>query len=658
MHLRLIALFFLLTVPVFAQPPRPSPPTFDVKAHYTKLEFMVPMRDGVKLFTSVYVPTATGKYPIMLNRTPYSVGPYGPNEYKKTIGPGVLLMKDLYIFVYQDVRGRWYSEGTFEDMRPHNPNKKSKTDTDESTDTYDTAEWLLKNISGNNGKIGVWGISYGGFYSSMALINAHPAIKAVSPQAPIADWFVDDDMHHNGAFLLQPSFNFFSSFGRRRKGPGPQPWTEYPYGTPDGYKFFLNSGSAAYMDSVLLGDSIRVWHDLVSHPTYDAFWKARNILPHLQHVKPAVLTVGGLFDAEDMYGPYKTYEAIEKNNPGIDNFLVMGPWFHGGWDRSTGEFLGNVHFGSNTSEFYQQNIELPFFQYYLKGAGQKPNTEAWVFETGKNSWQQHKQWPVPAKPARLFLQPGGKLAATSDFSLVNNSPVISFDDYISDPGKPVPSTADIGLRMTREFMTEDQRFAANRTDVLVYQTPLLTEDFEISGPLFANLNISTNATDADFVVKLIDVMPDTMADSPLNPSNIRMGGYQFPVRMEVMRAKFRNSLEIPEAIEPEKLTLVRIPMQDVSHTFRKGHRIMVQVQSSWFPLIDRNPQVFTDIYQAKPGDYKKALIKVYTGSAVASYLEVSQPDPAAIPLPMQLPQTVKKDSSVNKGAKKDSTKKK
>ena len=606
-----------LTVPDISTP-------FEVRSRYSKVEYMIPMRDGIKLLTEVYIPLDAGKqtetgiaeYPFLINRTPYGVGPYGNGNFKTTLGPSEYLMRHGYIFVYQDVRGRNYSEGDFVDMRPYKPNKKSKQDTDESSDAYDTVEWMLTYIKGHNGKAGFWGISYGGFYSDMALIDAHPNVKAVSPQAPIADWYIDDDMHHNGAFLMLPSFNFFSSFGRARSGPGLQSHHPFQHGTPDGYNFFLNAGSAARADSLYFKGSIAIWNDMIAHPDYDEWWKARNTLPHFKNIKPAVLTVGGWFDAEDLYGPLKTYRAIEAGSPGADNYLVMGPWFHGGWARSTGEFLGNIHFGTNTSEYYQREIEFPFFTWFLKQQGKKPDTEAYIFETGSNRWREYTAWPLVNTKAKLWLQPKGGLNFEQD------SAGPEFDAYISDPAHPVPHSEEINPNMTREFMTEDQRFASRRPDVLSYSTPPLAADITLSGPVTAHLNLSCSTTDVDVVVKLIDVLPDTLADNPLNPKNIHLGGYQSPVRMEVLRAKYRNSLEKPEPLIPNQVTPLSVPMQDVCHTFKKGHRIMVQVQSSWFPLIDRNPQLFTDIYRAKPADYQKAEVKLFHSLQHPGWLEM------------------------------------
>ncbi|HXG67153.1 MAG TPA: CocE/NonD family hydrolase [Blastocatellia bacterium] len=596
--------------------------TFDVKAHYTKYEYQIPMRDGVKLFTSVYVPKDTSqKYPIMLNRTPYSVRPYGPDEYKTELGPSPLFMREGFIFVYQDVRGRMMSEGNFKWMTPYIPNKTKPTDVDETTDTYDTIEWLLKNVPNHNGRVGMWGISFPGFYTAQGIIAAHPALKAASPQAPMADNFLGDDMHHNGAFFLPHAFNFIAVFGQPRQGPTKEFPPRFNHGTPDGYKFFLEMGPLANANEKYFKGRIAIWNEWMEHGTYDSYWQAQNVPQHMKKVTPAVMTVGGWFDAEDLYGPLKIYEAIEKNNPNTYNILVMGPWSHGGWARSDGDTLGNVRFGSKTSLFYRENIELPFFNYYLKGKGELKLPEAYVFETGDNEWQTHEQWPPKnVKMENLYLHADGKL------SFAAPKEARAFDEYVSDPNRPVPFINYIAIGMTREYMTDDQRFAATRPDVLVYQTDALTEDVTIAGPITASLFVSTSGTDSDYVVKLIDVYPDdypddTPDDDP-NPARVKMGGYQQLVRGEPMRAKFRNSFVKPEPMVPNKVTKVEFVMPDAYHTFRKGHRIMVQIQSTWFPLVDRNPQKFVDIYKATEADFQKATQRVFRSAGSASHLKL------------------------------------
>ena len=604
----------LLWVALIAIPrPLQAQQPFDVKSNYTKAEHMIPMRDGTKLFTAVYAPKDTSqKYPILLSRTPYSCSPYGPNAYKDNIGPSPLFAKEGYIVVYQDVRGAWMSEGTYVNMRPQNGHKSKPSDIDESSDTYDTIDWLVKNIPNNNGRVGMWGISYPGFYAAVGTIDAHPALKAASPQAPISDWFIGDDFHHNGTLFLPHAFNFFASFGKPR--PKPTQFgddSRFNHGTPDGYKFFLEMGPLANADKNYLHGNIAYWNEMMEHPNYDAWWQARNTRPHLRNIKPAVMTVGGWFDAEDLFGALNTYKSVEQQSPGAYNILVMGPWFHGGWSRGDGEGLGDVRFGSKTSVFYRENIELPFFNYYLKDKGKPELPEAYVFETGSNKWKTYDHWPpASAREADLYINANGKLSFTPPAG--SNS----FDEYISDPAHPVPFINNINIGMTREYMVDDQRFAAKRPDVLTYQTDVLTEDITLAGPLTASLFVSTSGTDSDYVVKLIDVYLDNAPDNNPNPTGMKMGGYEMLVRGEPMRARFRKGFEKPEAMPPNKVEKIEYTMPDVNHAFLKGHRIMVQIQSSWFPLVDRNPQKFVDIYKATEADFQKATERVYHSSRV------------------------------------------
>ncbi|NEU07507.1 CocE/NonD family hydrolase [Flavihumibacter sp. R14] len=617
MKISFLALLLCLSFPVFAQ----NTDSAYVRDNYTKTEKYIQMRDGIKLFTAIYTPKdKSKKYPIMLNRTPYTVSPYGENQYKTSLGPTMLFAREGYIFVYQDVRGRWMSEGEFEDVRPHNPNKKSKKDIDESSDTYDTIDWLVKNIPLNNGRVGIYGTSYPGFYSTTSLPGAHPALKAVSPQAPVTDWFIGDDFHHNGALFLMDAFGFYSGFGVPRPKPitpdkGPKP---FHYPVHDNYKFFLDLGPLKNVKKKYFADSIKFWNDLMAHGTYDEFWKARNIRPHLTNIKPATMVVGGFFDAEDTFGALATYKAIEAQNPGNNNMLVMGPWFHGGWHRSTGNMFGNIQFGKPTSTWYQQSVEFPFFQYHLKDKPKPDLPEAVIFETGSNEWRRYDAWPPKNASAKtLFFHPDGKLS----FSAPMQSS--GFDEYISDPNKPVPYADGVHLGRTREYMIDDQRFASRRPDVMVYQTEILTEDLTLAGPIIADLKISTSGTDADYVVKLIDVFPDNYPNPQPNPGNIEMGGYQMLLRGEVMRGKFRNSFEKPEPFIPNTVTQVKYTLPDVAHTFKKGHRIMIQVQNSWFPLVDRNPQKFMDIYNADEKDFQKAMHRIYYDRSNASSVQIT-----------------------------------
>ena len=593
---------------------------YDFKTNYTKYEYEIPMRDGVKLFTAVYAPKdRSQRYPILLMRTPYSVRPYGVDRYREPSGIEQLLAQEGMVFAFQDVRGRMGSEGAFVHMRPHNPNKSGPGDVDESTDTYDTIDWLVKNVPDNNGKVGMRGISYPGFYAAAGMIDAHPALKAVSPQAPISDWFVGDDFHHNGAFYLAHAFRFFSRFGREVDEPTRTSAPAFDFKTPDGYDFFLNVGPLSNVNTLHFKDNVVFWNELMEHGAYDAFWQARNLRPHLKNVRPAVMTVGGWFDAEDLFGPLEVYRNVETHSTGNYNVLVMGPWAHGGWASGDGDHLGHVPFNAKTAEFYRQHMELPFFKHFLKDGPDPDLPEAYVFETGTNQWRRYDSWPPEeVVPQTFYLQSGGQLGAeppTTDDGA-------GYDEYVSDPAKPVPFIPNIDTDMTREHMLDDQRFASSRTDVLVYRSEALTEDVTIAGPITASLYVSTSGTDADWVVKLVDVYDGDFPDPDPNPAGIRMGGYQQLVRGEAFRGKFRNSFSRPEPFVPGELTKVEFVLPDAYHTFRRGHRIMVQVQSSWFPLVDRNPQTFTDIYHSKPEEFRKAVHRVYRARDAASSIRV------------------------------------
>lgn len=597
-----------------------------VKELYTKYEYRIPMRDGKRMFTSVYVPKDDSEpAPILMSRTPYSVAPYGVDKYKTEVGPSVEFGNlGKYIIVYQDVRGRNMSEGEFINMTPHKPNKKGPADVDESSDTYDTIDWLVKNIPNNNGRVGTWGISYPGFYTAAGMIDAHPAHKAASPQAPITDWFTGDDFHRNGALYLPHAFNFLVGFGKPRPEPiVPKRGETFDHGTPDGYKFFLNLGPLYNANEKYYKNEISFWNDMMKHGTYDEFWQSRNLRPHLKAIKPAVMTVGGWFDAENLYGAMNVYRNVEKTSQ-TQNILVMGPWRHGGWARDAGDKLGDVSFNSKTSEYYRKNIELKFFEFHLRSKGENKLPEAYMFETGTNVWRKYDSWPPKeTKESSLYLQAGGKLSLTAPKEGGD-----SFDEYISDPAKPVPFMNGIAVGMTVEHMLDDQRFAASRPDVLVYQTEPLEQDMTFAGPVRPELFVSTSGTDSDWIVKLIDVFPDDYETVEPDvrgrntPRKTPMNGYQMMVRGEVMRGKFRNSYSTPEAFAPGKATSVAYDMNDINHTFRRGHRIMVQIQSSWFPLVDRNPQKFLDINSAKESDFVKATQRIYHGGDKATRIKV------------------------------------
>lgn len=599
----------------------PTPRADYIRAHYTKYEYRIPMRDGVRLFTSVYVPndvSANKRYPVLMVRTPYSVAPYGLDRYRAALGPSEPYEKAGHIFVFQDVRGQHMSEGEFVNMRPHNPAKRG-TETDESSDTHDTIDWLLKHVEHHNGRVGQWGISYPGFYASMAAIDSHPALKAVSPQAPIADWWRGDDMHRHGAFNLQMSFAFFSGFGLPRPQPtDDEQWKRFRFGTPDAYQYFLDLGPLSNLPARFT-DKVAFWDDLVAHPDYDDFWKARNILPHLRNVRAATMIVGGWYDTEDLYGPLATYAAIERQNPGARNTLVMGPWPHGGWNRGNGDRLGDAEFGFKTSETFQA-LEFAFFEHHLKDEDAPALAEAYVFETGANRWRSFASWPPPGtRSESLYVDAGGQLMSKQPIQA-------GADSWPSDPARPVPYTQEISQRWGRDYMAEDQRFASRRPDVLVYQSEPLQADLTLAGPLVADLWFSTTGTDADVVVKLIDVRPGVAAgwsERDYESGRRDRGGQQTLVRGEPFRARWRESYEKPLPLEPGAATHIRFPINDVFHTFKRGHRIMIQVQSSWFPFIDRNPQTFVpSIYAAKAADFVRAEHSLHRGGEQASRIEV------------------------------------
>ncbi|HEV3250704.1 MAG TPA: CocE/NonD family hydrolase [Puia sp.] len=594
-----------------------------VRNNYFKKEQYITMRDGTRLFTSIYIPKDTMElHPILMTRTPYSCAPYGENEWRHFWDSYKLsYFKEGYIMVIQDVRGRWMSEGQFVDVRPFLGEKKSKQIFDEASDTYDAIDWLVKNIPHNNGNVGVFGISYPGFYSTMAAASNHPALKAVSPQAPVTNWFIGDDFHHNGAFFAMDAFAFYSSFGKPRPKPTTTGPSEFDYYSHDNYKFYLETGALSNL-SKLMGDSIAFWKDLYAHPDYDSWWQARDARNATKNLKPAMLWVGGLFDAEDCWGAWNCYKAAVKNNPGkAFNKIVDGPWYHGQWASNDGTHLGNINFGSNTSLWYQQHIEIPFFNYFLKGIGNIDQLgEATIFLTGANEWKTFSQWPPPGKQDKsLYLLADGKLGWDKPTSARASS------SYTSDPAKPVPYEEETHFNRSRNYMTGDQRFAARRTDVLVFQTAPLAEDLVVTGNIIANLMTSISTTDADFVVKIIDVFPDSMSyndvdiyseKDPVKP--YPMGGYQMLVRGEIMRGRYRNSYETPAAFVPGKVERVRFELSPIAHDFKKGHRLMVQVQSSWFPLADRNPQQFINIYTCRDQDFKKSVIQIFHDKENAS----------------------------------------
>jgi putative CocE/NonD family hydrolase len=622
-----------------AQPPQSELAKY-IQENYTKREVMIPVRDGVKLFTAIYEPKdKSQKYPILLNRTPYTVQPYGADKFKGALGPSELYAREGYIFVYQDVRGRWMSEGTFEDVRPDIDNK-TPQQIDESTDTYDTIDWLVKNVENNNGRVGTFGISYPGFYVSAGSIDSHPALKACSPQAPIGDWFKGDDMHHNGALFLAQNFGFFVGFGQFRPAPTATPDYIKPWKgrqTPDGYDLFLKLGGLKEVGDYYekaLGTRIKFWDEMMARPNYDNWWKERNILPKLRNVKCATMTVGGWYDNEDLYGALRTYQHIEKQNPGIFNVLVVGPWDHGGWSRNDGDWLGTAYFTEKTGKFYRENLELPFFNHFLKDKGGISKLkEVNLFDTGSHVWKTFDSYePTNGTDTALYLTADGGLS----FEMPKTG---GAEEYISDPMNPVPYTQKITTGYPRDFMTEDQRFVSTRPDVLVFQTEPLTEEITVAGDIKPYLFVSSSGTDSDFIVKLIDVFPDDFnypetgkklpngqperIKPPENSawSVFQPGGYQMLLRGEPMPARFRNSFEKPEPLKPNEAAKIEFTMPGVAHTFKKGHRIMVQIQSTWFPLVARNPQKYMENYKLATGaDFQKATQRVYYGGKTGSMI--------------------------------------
>ncbi|ANI88510.1 X-Pro dipeptidyl-peptidase [Arachidicoccus ginsenosidimutans] len=610
---------FLLFSSIYAQRRQRTLPfdTSFVRTHYTKHEYMIPMRDGVKLFTAVYTPKDTAKsYPFMMERTCYSVAPYGEDKYPYSLGPSPDFTTEGFIFVYQDVRGKHHSEGNWTEITPFIENKKGAQH-DEASDTYDAVDWLIKNIPHNNGKVGVWGISYPGFFATNAALAGHPAIKAVSPQAPVTNWFLGDDTHHNGALFLMDEFDFDYWFANSTNGPNKDKMPPLNAKFSDNYQFYLNMKTVPRANELYYHHLVPFWDTILMHPNYDEWWQARDIRRFMSNVKPATLVVGGFYDAEDQWGAMNTYESIEHKNANNQNTLIMGPWYHGGWASGNMDHLGDIPFGFNTSKWFQKNIQFPFFMHYLKDAPLPHLPEALLYDVGLNQWDSFSEWASKdIVPAKLYFNENNAVTFTPPTA------TNSYDEYISDPNKPVPYQGGIKADRGVTYMDDDQRFASQRPDVLAFETPVLDSDVTLAGEVAANLYVSVSGTDADFIVKLIDVSPDTASNYRIDNKIVPAGGYQALVRAEVMRGKFRNSFSKPEPFVPNKPTLVKFHVPDVLYTFKKGHKIMLQVQSSWFPLLDMNPQVFEDIYKAKPEDFKKATIRLYHQKDLPSNIQL------------------------------------
>ncbi len=623
--LRLVLCALVLPAVLYGQ----LPDSAFVRANYTKSEHRIPMRDGVTLFTIVYTPkdaSPANTYPIVMMRTPYSVAPYGLDAYAAVVGPNPFMMREKYISVYQDVRGRYMSEGTWVNVRPFLANKRTPQEVDEASDAYDTIDWLLAHVAHHNGRVGQWGISYPGFFTTMGALSGHPALKAVSPQAPVTDFYFED-FHHNGA-LTQGYFYTYPLFGIQTGGPTTEPWWQPSVpkeGLPDDYSFQLGLGPLRNTTERYYKKNF-FWQEIIQHPDYDAFWKARAVAPHLKGIRAAVMTVGGWFDAEDLYGPLTVYKTIEKNNPGIHNTLVMGPFAHGQWanPQSPHTLHGDIYFGDSLETRFQRDVEARFFRHFLKENGNPDSglPDAYLFDTGSKEWKSFPAWPAPeAATRRLFFEADGSLDWTRPEAKAG------FLEYTSDPAKPVPSRCLVptmqGLTMI-QYMSDDQRCFASRPDVLTFQTPVLEQDVTLGGEITARLEVATTGTDADFVVKVIDVYPPDEQNHPYMPNeNIHLAGYQQMVRSEIMRGRYRSGFDAPKPFRPGAPATVAFRLQDVLHTFRKGHRIMVQVQSSMFPAFDRNPQTFVpNIYEAKAADFRKATQRVFANARRASYVEV------------------------------------
>jgi putative CocE/NonD family hydrolase len=613
---RVASALLVISIATSLHAQRGSGSAADVEAKYAKREVRIAMRDGTELFTAIYTPRDTTKtYPIMLMRTPYGVGPYGPSAYPTSLGPWRAFQDDGFIFVNQDVRGRYMSGGYYQFMTPHIDVKKSNKDVDESSDTYDTIDWLIKNIPHNNGRVGTWGNSAPGFLVAAGLPDAHPAHKAAYPSAPMIDWYLGDDRHHNGVLTLAQTFNFLSGFDQPRSGPV----TAYParpaFGTGDGYNFFMEVGPNKNLSPNVLNRRVAFWDSIMAHPNYDAFWQKRGIWKHEKNIKPAVLTVGGWYDGEDPYGPLRLNESLEEMSASTKRTFVMGPWTHGAWNRGGDDSLGALKFGSKPGEFFRDSIGFPFFECQLKDRCGAPLPKVAVFETGANRWRTFDSWPPKTvTPRTMYLAAGGTLSSTKPADR-NAS-----DSYVSDPAKPVPYTSAQSFGYYSLYPIEDQRFASRRPDVLVYETEPLTDDLTLAGPIGVDLHIASTGTDADFIVKVIDVYPDAPAGGRGAPPNV-MDGYQQLVKADVYRARWRRSLETPAPLVPGKPDSVNYVLHDVFHTFKKGHRLMVHVQSTWFPLIDRNPQKFVpNINTASASDFQKATMTVFRDQARASHL--------------------------------------
>ena len=621
--------FFLLMaslVPLFlwaqgksGEKAQPDSVELRLRQIYDKREVMIPMRDGVRLFTAIYEPKdRSRKHPILMMRTPYSCEPYGDKFNRDLRSESNLYVKNNYILVYQDVRGRYKSEGEFVQVRPLNPEAKTGKGIDEATDTYDTIDWLLHNTY-NNGNVGTWGISYDGFYATMTASSRHPALKAVSPQGPVTDWFRGDDRHHNGAFTFLQTTNFLPALEGRHQEKG----IMREIVKNDVYTDFLALGTFKDADALVNDTTQTLWNMIKTHPNFDEFWQTRDARRSCYDLQPANLVVGGMIDSEDCYGAWNLYKAIREQSPATNLYLAFGPWWHGGWKRADFQGFGNMYFGGSPSDFYLREIEYPFFRRYLEEEGEGPAHRVSVFHTGKNEWEFGDAWPLRSvREVPIYLHEGGRISGEAP------SETASFTEYVSDMSRPVPYTANPTRYRTKEYMIDDQRFATARPDVITFVSDTLTDSLTLAGPIEVELQVAIGSTDADFMVKLIDVFPENYtypeeARKYVADPRYPMSGYQLMVRGELFRGRYREGFDSPKAFTPDSITPVKYTLYDVAHTFLPGHRLMIQVQSSWFPIIDRNPQKFIDTYHCSVEDFEMRMpVKVYHQKDAASRIVV------------------------------------
>ncbi len=587
----------------------------DPSRQFDKTDVMIPMRDGIRLHTEIYAPKNAGeRLPFLITRTPYGQG-LDPQGFNLTLaGPYAELAQEGYIFVFQDIRGRYKSEGKFVMMRPPRDRHDSQA-IDESTDTYDTIEWLLGNVGNHNGRVGVLGISYGGWLTVMAMIDPHPALKAVSEQASPADMYLGDDFHHNGAFRLSYGLEYSAQMETSKQNEA------FDFDRFDTFDWYLRLGPVANFNKKYAHGKLPTWNDYVEHPNYDEFWRRQAVTPYLKQAAVPNLNVAGWWDQEDFYGPLKIYETLEKFDQGHRDYLVVGPWNHGGWARGPGRLLGKIDFGSDTSKYFREKIQAPWFAYWLKDKGKLELPEALAFQTGSNKWERYDEWPPRqgVERRKIYFHEAGALS----FDAPRADGAQDFDSYVSDPAHPVPyrhrpiEATYSGPSGWAPWLVEDQRFVYERPDVLSWETEPLPSDLVLAGDIVAHLYASTTGTDGDWIVKLIDVYPEKgQKDPPMN-------GYQLMIANEVLRSRFRNGFEKPEPVPAGEVTAYTIDLHSNNHAFLAGHRVMVEVQSTWFPLIDRNPQKFVpNIFMAAEADYQKAEQRVYRSARYPSDVEL------------------------------------